>query len=130
MIGLITARASIEILGKTAEKEDMIPVEFEETAKTITFKLKATNFTYRLIKQSLVFAINIPKRPFGREAIISELHEGMFEDKFKLTNLEKEECDTIDCPSIKNASVIECSILSEKQQKDTITIQGKILTTR
>ena len=127
MIGLLTARAEIEVFGKITEKEDISPVEFEKKDNNIVFRIRKDDFMFKLIKESEVFAINIPRSNFEKEKRICEIHEGGFEDKFKLTGFEKKECSTIDCPAIGRSHVIECIAVKIEENKENATIHGKIL---
>ena len=130
MNSLATSRADIEIFGKVQEKEDIVPVDFEIIDNNISFSIKKTDFIYKLIKKSGVFAVNIPRTSFMKESDLCLINEGQVVDKFKLTGLQKIECDTIDCPAIDNSTIYECQFLKEAPIKDGVTILGKILVKR
>ena len=127
MIGLLTARAEIEIFGKIKEKEDILPIEFEREGNNILFRIRKSDFIFRLVKESQVFAINTPRLNFERERDLCKIHEGEFEDKFKLTGFEKKECTSIDCPSIDKSDVMECLASRIEENKENAIIHGKIL---
>lgn len=130
MNGFVTSRADIEIFGKTREREDIIPVEFEEDLSNISFIIKKTEFLYALIKKSGIFAVNILKSGFEKERDLCLMNEGRFTDKFKLAGFEKEECSSIDCPCIRDSEVYECEFEKETAAKDEIMLTGRVLTMR
>lgn len=130
MKALATSRADIEIFGKEEEKEDIVPVEFELTDHECKFSIKKTDFIYRLIKESKVFAINVLFPQNEKAEDICQINEGMFSDKFKLSHLEKIECTAIDCPGIKKSEIFECQAIKEEQKGDIVEIFGTILTTK
>lgn len=125
MKALLSSRAEVEIFGKTYEKEDIIPVEFDKENDEIKFQLK-DDFIHKLISKSQNFAINIPRLDFEKDADICEMNEGEFIDKFKLIDLKKIECDTVDCSCLGRSIVYECTLI--KEDKEGIT--GKILKER
>ncbi|HIH39695.1 TPA: flavin reductase family protein [Candidatus Woesearchaeota archaeon] len=113
MKGLLTSRTELEIFGKIYEKEDIIPVEFDKEENNVKFKLKQNEFMHKLISKSQNFAINIPRLDFEKEADICEMNEGEFTDKFSLVDLEKLECDAIDCSCLGRSTVYECTLIKE-----------------
>jgi flavin reductase (DIM6/NTAB) family NADH-FMN oxidoreductase RutF len=129
MIGFLTTRAFVELFGRGSEKEDIIPVEFTHT-ELVSFTLKKTDSAYRFIQKSQVFAVNIPHRNTDKEEYLCETHEGLVEDKFVLTGFKKAECNTIDCPAIKDMTVLECSYVKEEQKENRITVFGRVVTTK
>ncbi len=129
MNGLLTSRAEIELFGKKYEKEDIVPVDFEQD-EFVSFKLNKNSSIYKMINKSKVFAISIPIFDFTKQADICDMHEGMFEEKFKLSGLYKIECRTIDCPSVDRSDVFECTLLEEESAKDDVIIYGKVLISR
>ncbi|MEK6887221.1 MAG: flavin reductase family protein [Nanoarchaeota archaeon] len=126
MKGLLTSRAEVEIFGKIYEKEDIIPVEFEKINNEVKFNLKQTNFIHKLISKSQNFAVNIPRLDFEKDSDICEMNEGEFIDKFKLIDLKKLECDTIDCSCLSKSIVYECTLIKE----DKNGIIGRIVKER
>ena len=118
MKGLLTSRAEIEIFGKIYEKEDIIPVEFERTENDVNFQIKKDEFIYKLISKSQNFAVNIPRLDFEKDSDTCEMNEGEFIDKFKLIDLKKLECDTVDCSCLGRSTVFECTMI--KENKDMI----------
>lgn len=123
---LLTSRAEIEIFGKTYEKEDIVPVEFEKENDEVKLQLKKDEFIHKLISKSQNFAVNIPRLDFEKDADICEMNEGEFTDKFKLIDSKKLECDTVDCACLEKSTVYECTLL--KEDKDLIT--GKVIKER
>lgn len=130
MIGFLTSRAEIETFGRINENEDIIPVEFEVSEKEISFRIKKSEFIYSLIQKSKVFAICVPMFSAAKQEFICSTHHGRFEDKFKLANLDKIECNTIDSPAIGKCHVYECEFLKEQPEKDSIKIMGTIIIER
>ena len=125
MIALLTARASVIILGKETEKEDIVLIDFEQN-DLITFSLRKTEFANQLLLVSNMCAINILNAT-ERQKDCCEIHEGRFTDKFNTCGFKKGECESIDCPCIENAEVIECSISQKTENKDEITYAAKVM---
>ena len=126
MKALLTSRTEIEIFGKTYEKEDIVPVEFEKTENEVKFQIKKNEFISRLISKSQNFAINIPRLDFEKDADVCEMNEGEFIDKFKLIDLKKIECDTVDCSCLGRSIVYECTLIKEDKEGFT----GKVIKER
>lgn len=129
MLSFITSRANIELFDRLTEKEDITPLEVSLTDSECILKIKKTDFAYRLIKKSKVFACNTFFYQKDKEQVICESNEGEFIDKFKLCGFERIDCKAIDCSAIKKAEVMECTVTEEKEEKDYAVIKGKILTT-
>ncbi len=126
MIGFLTARAPVTFFGKTEDKEDIALIEFNDTS----FQLKKTDFILRLITASKVFAINVIPTATEKQKDACEQYEGAFINKFEKAGFVKEECQTIDCPCIKGAEVIECELLKTEEMENSTKIAGKILISR
>ena len=126
MIGFLTARAPVTFFGKTEDKEDIALIEFNDAS----FELKKTDFVLRLINTSKVFAINVVHTATEKQKDACEQYEGAFINKFDKTGFVKQECQTIDCPCIKGAEVIEFELLKTEELEDKVKITGKVLIRR
>ena len=63
-----------------------------------------------------------------KEVLFCGRNSGEVLDKFKETGLEKEECDKIDCPRLKQAlAFLECELIQEVKAGDHVIFIGKIL---
>ncbi|HME87002.1 MAG TPA: flavin reductase family protein [Candidatus Nanoarchaeia archaeon] len=126
MIAFLTARASVVLFGKESEKEDIVLVDFEQKGSSVSFSLKSTESVIGLLRTSSVFALNIINAT-EKQKDCSELEEGLFVDKFKVCGFKEEECNSIDCPCIEDAEVLECSIITLKEEGNLVFCTGKIL---
>lgn len=129
MNGFLISRSEIETFGRIEEKEDISAVEFD-VAEEISFRIKKNDFIYSLIEKSRIFSVCVPMFSAAKQEFICSTHEGRFEDKFKLCNFIKLECNTIDCPAIGKSHLYECEFLKERPEKDGIIIIGTILAER
>lgn len=85
-------------------------------------------YSYKLIKESGVFAVNFMPHKFKDAIIECGTKTGEHIDKFKEAGLTKEECKRIDCVCIKEAlNVFECSVVNEIEAGDHVIIIGEII---
>lgn len=131
-VALISSRAKINVLGKETEKENLMtcdwhmPVSKEPGLYAIA--IKKSRFTYKLIKKSGIFAVNILSEKEMKAAEFCRTNSGEFIDKFKETGLTKVDSEKLNCPCIKEAILrIECELLNEIEAGDHQIIIGKIM---
>lgn len=131
-IVLVSCKGNADVFGKKKEIDNIItigwhmPASFEPPLYIIS--LGKTRLSLSLIRQSRVFAVNFMGKDYEKEALFCGKNSGVKVDKYKETNLTKEECDTIDCKRIKEASAVyECEVIDEIETGDHILIIGKIL---
>ncbi len=128
---LVTARGEAEIMGKKAQKDNIItlawhtPLSFEPQLYGIS--LGKTRFTTKLIQESKVFAVNFIKHELKDKALFCGRSTGASVDKFEKTGLTKEECESIDCCRIEEAdAVLECEVTDQFDTGDHIFFVGKV----
>lgn len=131
---LVTTRGTAEVLGKEMSKDNIITMawhcslSFEPELHGIS--VGKTRFTYKLIKESKVFAINFVAHELKDKAVFCGTSSGENVDKFVKSGLTKEECESIDCCRIKEASaVIECEVIDEIDAGDHVFFVGKVANT-
>lgn len=118
--------------GKEEHKDNIIvldwhmPLSFEPFLYGIA--IGKTRFSLELIRESKVFAVNFMPLHLKDDVIFCGRNSGQHIDKFKETNLLKEECEKIDCPKIKQALAhLECEIINEIETGDHILFIGKVV---
>ncbi|MEM4267964.1 MAG: flavin reductase family protein [Candidatus Woesearchaeota archaeon] len=127
---IATCRGICEIFGKKQQKDNGLtldwhmPVSFDPPMYAIA--VGKTRFSYKLISQSKVFAVNFLSSSLKDAAIFFGRHSGQFIDKFQ--NTEKGEAQRIDCPILRDATaVIECEVINEIEAGDHCIFIGRIL---
>jgi flavin reductase (DIM6/NTAB) family NADH-FMN oxidoreductase RutF len=129
---LVSARGKAELLGKEMMKDNIItlawhsPLSFDP--KLYGICVGKTRFSCKLIKDSKVFAVNFMPHELKEKALYCGRSTGASVDKFEKSGLTKEECDSIDCCRIKEASAcLECEIFDEFETGDHIFFVGKVV---
>ena len=129
---LITTRGRTELLGKQVTKDNIMTaawhcsLSFEPPLYGIS--IGKTRFSYRLIKESKVFAVNFITYELQKEALYCGQASGATTDKFRGSGLTKEECEAIDCCKIREATAqLECEVVDSFETGDHIFFIGKIL---
>jgi flavin reductase (DIM6/NTAB) family NADH-FMN oxidoreductase RutF len=103
-----------------------MPVSFDPPLYAIS--VGKERFSYKLIKDSSVFAVNFMPIELEKEVLFCGRNSGEHIDKFKEAGLEKEEADRIDCCRIKQAlAFLECEVVNEIEAGDHVIIIGKVL---
>ncbi|MCK4589459.1 MAG: flavin reductase family protein [Nanoarchaeota archaeon] len=130
---LVTCRGSLkkEMSTEIQEKDGIIAVAWHMPVSKEPFlyaiAIGKTRFTHQLIEQSQSFAVNFMSAD-QKEAIIkcgtiSSKHI----DKFKEANLTKEECESIDCPRIKEViGYLECQVKQKIPAGDHTVFIGHV----
>lgn len=128
---LVTARGKAEMLGKSMTKDNIItlawhtPLSFEPELYGIS--VCKTRFTCRLISESRVFAVNFISHDLKEKVVLCGTSSGAAVDKFQKCGFTKEECETIDCCMLKEASaVIECEVIDSFETGDHMFFVGKV----
>lgn len=129
---LVTSRGKGEAFGKIVEKDNIITIDWHTQISSnpplYGIAVHKKRFSYQLIEESKIFAINYMSKSFERAAIICGTKSGSHIDKWKEAGLAKEECDKIDCPFIKEASGhIECEVESSYEIGDHTLFVGKVV---
>lgn len=129
---LLTTRADVEILGRKTKKDNISTIGWHTAVSSkpglYAVVLHKDIFSYKMIKESGVFCVNFITDKLKKQALFCGSYSGEHMDKFKETNLTKEECSKIDCPAIKEGSKhLECEVINEVETGDHIMVLGKVL---
>ena len=82
---------------------------------TVYISVRPERYSYRLIKESKEFAINLTTKKLAYATDWCGVRSGAKYDKFKEMHLTKEEANFIKAPLIKESPVsIECKVIDEK----------------
>ncbi len=131
---LVTCRDSIKdkFTEEVTVKDNIIvldwhmPLSFDPFLYAISIGKK--RFSLDLIKKSKVFAVNFMPLHLEEDVLFCGRNSGEHLDKFKETNLTKEEAKKIECPRIKQAlAYLECEVIQEVETGDHILFIGKVL---
>ena len=129
---LVTSREEMDIFGKKEIKDNIItiawhmPVSFNPNLYAVS--IGKTRFSAEIIKKSKAFAVNFVGPLLKEQVLFCGTKSGMHIDKFSEAKLTKEECESIDCPRIKEAlGYIECEVINEVDAGDHIIFIGKVL---
>ena len=116
-VALVTTRNKTEKISNRIETTDNISIitrHIPISSEVYAIAINKKTLSYNHIKESKVFAINF--MPYSKEEEVKycKTNSGRFKDKFKESGLQKEECESIDCPNIKEAIAnAECEIIKE-----------------
>jgi flavin reductase (DIM6/NTAB) family NADH-FMN oxidoreductase RutF len=128
---LATVRGETELLGKRVMKDNIItlawhsPLSFDPPLYGIC--IGKTRFSCKLLQESKVFAVNFVAYELKEQALFCGRSTGATTDKFEKTGLTKEECETIDCCRIKEATaILECEVIDQFETGDHIFFVGKV----
>ena len=131
-IVLISTRGNTEMLGKPVLKNNIMtaawhcPLSFDPLLYGIS--IGKTRLSYKLIKESKVFAVNFLPAELKKQAIFCGQASGTTTDKFEKTGLTKEECDCIDCCKVVEAAAqLECEVIDFFEVGDHVFFVGKVL---
>ncbi len=129
---LVTARGNANVLGRDVHKDNIItiawhmPLSFNPEMYGVC--VGKTRFSYKLIHESKVFAVNFISHELKEDALFCGRASGETTDKFEKTSLTKQECESIDCCKIAEASaVLECELVEEIETGDHVIFVGKVL---
>jgi flavin reductase (DIM6/NTAB) family NADH-FMN oxidoreductase RutF len=102
------------------------PASFEPFLYSIFLYKKRKSF--EMIKESRVFCVNFLTEDQEKLAMLFGTKSGYKIDKFKEGNVEKEDCEKIDCPRIKGCSAyLECGLSDMFEVGDHIALIGKVI---
>ncbi len=131
---LVTCRGTIKdkFSGKETLKDNIIvldwhmPLSFKPFLYAIS--VGKTRFSLNLIKESKVFVVNFMPLHLKDAVLFCGRNSGEHLDKFKKTELLKEESDKVDCPRIKQAlAYLECEVIQEIETGDHILFIAKVV---
>jgi len=123
---LVRHKKSDSILDNIITVDWHTPLSFNPAMYGIV--IGKTRFSYRLISESGVFAVNF--MPFSHKdaVLFCGRTSGIKTDKFAESGLTKTECAKIDCPRIKEASAyLECEVVNQIETGDHVMFIGRVL---
>lgn len=129
---IVTSRGKGDSFGKFVEKDNLITIDWHTQIShnplLYGISVHPKRFSYQLIKESGVFAINYIPAALENAAIICGTKSGSHVDKWKESGLTKEDCEKIDCSYIKEASGhVECEVESEFAIGDHVLFVGRVV---
>ena len=129
---LVSTRGSADVMGKQVSKDNMMtaawhcPLSFDPPLYGIS--IAKSRFTYKLITDSKVFAVNFLPFELKKQALYCGQATGASVDKFEKTGLTKEECESIDCCKVGEAvAQLECEVVDSFEVGDHVFFVGKVL---
>ena len=132
MSGLTGARQVVLVTSRYKDKDNIIALawhmrtSFEPELYSIS--VGKSRFSYGVIKKSRCFCVNFMPASLKKEIVYCGSCSGRSHDKFAETKLQKEECEKINCPRIKQAlGYAECSLVEEVDTGDHAIFIGKVL---
>jgi flavin reductase (DIM6/NTAB) family NADH-FMN oxidoreductase RutF len=103
-----------------------MPVSFEPPLYAVA--IGKTRYTKDLIHKSKVFAVNFIPFKMSDEVLNAGSVSGKFKDKFKEFKIRKDNCSSIDCCYVSDASAfIECEVIQEIDSGDHVIFVGQII---
>lgn len=88
-------------------------------------------YSYKLLKETREFVINIPTKPLQKEVNFCGEHSGRDVDKYEATGISKEKSLKISTPSIKECPAnLECKIVKEIDTGDHTWFIGELVAVR
>ncbi len=128
---LVTCRGKADMLGKSVYSDNIItlawhtPLSFNPELYGIC--VGKNRFSYKIIKDSKVFAVNFIYYEMKKQAIECGTSSGANLDKFEKFGMTKEDCETIDCCRLGEASaVLECEVVDSIDTGDHVFFVGKV----
>lgn len=104
----------------TMEKSNIITVAWTGVLNTdpatVYISVRPTRYSYKIIKESREFIINLTTKELARATDWCGVRTGAKVDKFKEMNLHKEKANFVKCPMIKESPVsVECKVKEIKE---------------
>jgi flavin reductase (DIM6/NTAB) family NADH-FMN oxidoreductase RutF len=131
-MGIYNPRETIIVTCKDSTSADAVtlswhsPLSFDPFLYGISLYIKRKSL--EIIKNSKEFCINFPTENMAELALFCGTKSGHKVDKFKEGSIEKENCESIDCPRIKDCSAyLECTAIDFVEVGDHIMVVGKVI---
>jgi len=103
-----------------------MPTSFSPSLYAIS--IGKSRFSHDLVSNSGVFCVNFMSAEHKNGIEVCGSVSGADTDKFKASGFDKEGCETIDCPRIKQAlGFLECKVISSAETGDHTIFVGEIL---
>jgi len=129
---LVTCRGKFEVVGKTKEKDDIVPLDWHSPASShppmYSIFLNKKLMAVSIIRNSGCFVVNFI--PFSLlEKVKSAMRvSGEYLEKCNTIGLHEVNCEKMDCFRLKEAlGWLECEVLEEKVYGDYVMFVGKVL---
>lgn len=132
MSELTGPRQVILVTSRHEDKEDIITLAWHMSTsfkpELYAISVGKSRFSYGMIEKSKSFCVNFMPASLKKEIVYCGSCSGRSHDKFAETKLQKEECEKINCPRIKQAvGYAECSLVEEIDTGDHAIFIGKVL---
>ncbi len=129
---IVSTRGKTSLFGKEMTKDNIMTVAWHSPLsfdpKLYGISIGKSRFSCALIQESKVFAVNFVPHELKEKVIFCGKNSGMHVDKFMKSGLTKEECETIDCCRIGEASAfLECEVIDAFDAGDHIFFVGKVI---
>lgn len=129
-MGIYNPRQVILVSSRYKDKDNVMTLAWHSPAsfapELYTIFVGKQRFSYDMIKQSKCFCVNFISKDDKELALIAGRKSGRDVDKFE--EIEKEECEKIDCPRVKNAvAFMECELVDEIEIGDHVVFVGKVV---
>jgi len=131
-MGIYNPRNTIIVTCRDKGFDDAVTLSWHSPASHAPFLysifLAGKRKSYEMIKSSKEFCVNFLSEDQAQLALFCGTKSGHSLDKFKEGNIEKEECDDIDCPKIKGcSSYLECKVQDIVEVGDHFMVVGKVI---
>ncbi len=130
---LITCRGKFEIVGKSEEKDDIIPLHWHSPVSDhppmYSIFLNKKLMAVQIIRSSGCFVINFIPFSLIDTVKAAMRTSGEYLDKCKTLGINEESCEKlVDCFRLKDAlGWLECELVEEREYGDHIMFIGKVL---
>jgi flavin reductase (DIM6/NTAB) family NADH-FMN oxidoreductase RutF len=133
-MGIYCPRLTIIVTCRDKGFDDAVTLSWHSPASMepylYTIFLAKKRKSYEMINNSREFCVNFLTEDMKEIALFCGKHSGRDMDKFKEKKIEKEECESIDCPRIKDCSAyLECKVKDIVDVGDHFMIVGEITKT-
>lgn len=113
------------------EKDNIIPLAWHMplsfSPELYGISIGKTRHSYSLISKSNAFCVNFVDIEFKEDVLFCGSNSGKDVDKFEKTRFDREECETINCPRIKQAlAYLECEVTGKTETGDHTIFIGKV----
>ena len=128
---LVSARGTISLLGRKMEKENISVVDMHSYVNTdpmhYMISLPKSSITSQLIQNSKHFCVNFLSENQREQVLAIASVTGENKDKFILGNFQKDECEKIDAPRIKDSlGFLECSVVHQFDLENNVIFIGSV----
>lgn len=123
-MGIIQPRQIVLVTSRHESKDNIITIGWHTRVSSnpelYAFALSKRRHSYGMIKDSRCFAVNFVPPEAEDDAEYCGTNSGRNVDKFEKLGIVKDECEKIDCPTIRGAAAImECKLIHEIDFKNS-----------